>query len=386
MKSNVLVFVVVLFAAKAVIGQGVTDQQILLGQSCALQGPAASLGKGMQAGLQAAFAEANGAGGINGRKIELVSVNDGYEPKKCQIATRMLLEKRKVFALIGGVGTPTAKVALPMAEEADAPFLFPFTGAGFLRAPEREATLNVRASYDQEMVELARHLVEERGFKKIACFWQNDGYGQVGLAGIKKALAAKGMELVGDANYKRNTLAVAPGAKKLAALEPDAIVMVGAYKPCAAFIKVAKKTPGLQNATFCNISFVGTKALLKELGDAAEGVIVSQVVPFPWDTSVPAVQRYHNAMKAAGKADEIGFISLEGYLAGLIFKDIAGRVEGDFTRQSFIAAARSAGTMDLGGLSLSYGEGDHVGLEQVWLTKFAGGKVVPMTDPANLGN
>lgn len=359
---------------------GVTSDKILLGQSCALQGPAAALGKAMQTGLEVAFAQANGAGGVNGRKIELKTINDGYEPKKCELVTKTLIEKSKVFAMIGGVGTPTAVVAVPICEANATPFIGPFTGAEFLRSPFKKWVVNLRGSYYQEMERLAEHLVDQRGFKKIACFYQNDGYGQAGLSGIEIALKKRGMELCAKGTYERNTVAVAPGLKAIEGSSPDAIIMVGAYKPCAAFIKAGKANPATQNAVYCNISFVGTMALLKELGGAADGCVVSQVVPFPWDSTIPVVKEFHDQMNAQGKSDEIGFGTLEGFLVGKLFCETMKSVSGEPTRESFIAALQARGKYDFGGVVLQFGADDHQGMDEVFLTVFKNGKVQPLVD------
>lgn len=362
---------------------GVTSDSILLGQVAALKGPAQALGGGMQAGLEAAFAEANAAGGIDGRTIELKSVNDGYEPDKATLAATMLIDKANVFALIGGVGTPTAKAIVPLCQEKQVPFIAPFTGAGFLRdASANDQVVNFRASYDQEMERLAAYLVDEKGLTRVACFYQNDGYGQVGLAGITKALAARGLELCATGTYERNTVAIAGGLESVKAGQPEAVVMVGAYTGCAAFIKSAKADGAFADVKFCNISFVGTKALGEALGEDADGVIISQCVPFPWETSRPVVAEYHDAMKAAGRENEIGFVSLEGYLAGRVFLRALDACEGELTRANLLAAFRGLGSFDLGGVPQSFGDGDNQGCDDVFLTAFDGSQIRPLSTSA----
>jgi branched-chain amino acid transport system substrate-binding protein len=354
---------------------GVTKDQILLGQSAALKGSAAALGTGMQAGLNAFFTHVNGQGGINGRTIVLKTINDGYEPEKCVVATNALIDGDGVFALIGGVGTPTAKVALPICIEKKVPFIAAFTGAALLRDPYNANVVNFRASYGQEMEAQAGLLVDKMGLKKVACFYQNDPYGQSGLAAITKALEKRGMTLCASGQYERNTVAVADALAAIAGSEPDAIVMVGAYKACAQFIKSARAEAKTAKSVFTNLSFVGTDALAKELGADGEGVIISQVVPYPWDTSIPVVKEYQDSMKAAGQDAEVGFVSLEGYLAGKMFSQILAKVAGEPTRESFVAAA--TGTFDLGGVTLTFGPTDNQGMDNVYLTTIKGGKVVP---------
>lgn len=201
MKTNPLVIVsmILLIAGSANAENGVSDSEILLGQSCALSGPAQALGTGMQQGLNAYFSKVNAAGGIHGRKIRLISKDDGYEPDRAIENTRSLIDQEKVFLMIGEVGTPTSKAVVPIIEEEQVPFFGPFTGAEFLRTPYKKYVLNVRGSYYQEMERLAEYLVEGQGLKKIACFYQNDGYGQAGLSGIEKALKKRNMELAATA-------------------------------------------------------------------------------------------------------------------------------------------------------------------------------------------
>jgi branched-chain amino acid transport system substrate-binding protein len=362
--------------------QGVTDTEIVLGQACPLKGQAAGLGTGMQTGLQVWFDKQNAQGGVHGRKVRLVSVNDGYEPERCAQAVTMLIAQEKVFAVIGGVGTPTAKVAIPICTEAKVPFVGAFTGAELLRSPHNRYVVNVRASYFQETEVLAQHLVDRSGMKRIACFYQDDAYGQAGLEGIKRALASRKMELVATGTYKRNTLAIAEGLQAVAAGKPEAVLLVGAYAPCAEMMRQAKGNADLASATMCNISFVGTDNLVKAVGNDGENSIISQVVPFPQDGAVPVVKEYLADMQAAGKTADIGFISLEGYLVGRFFTTLAAQVGKDLTREALLDAVAKTQQLDLGGLVLAYGAEDNQGSDSVFLTTIKGGKVVPLTPAA----
>lgn len=358
-----------------VIAQGVTDKEIVVGQACALKGQAAGLGTGMQTGLQVWFDKQNAAGGVNGRTIRLVSVNDGYEPERSVQAVKMLIEQEKVFAVLGGVGTPTAKVTIPVCTEAKVPFIGAFTGAELLRNPCNRYVVNLRASYFQETEQLANYLVDQHGKKRIACFFQDDAYGQAGLEGIKRALQARQLELVATGNYKRNTLAIAEGLQAIAQGKPEAVVLVGAYSPCAEFMKQAKNDANLAGATMCNISFVGTDNLLQAAGAAGEGSIISQVVPFPQDSSVPVVKEYLADMQKAGKTAEIGFISLEGYLVGKFFTAAVGKVGKDLNREALLDTIGNLKSLDLGGMTLAFGPNDNQGSDSVFLTTIKNGKV-----------
>lgn len=345
---------------------GVFDDRIVFGQSAAFEGPAAALGLGMRQGILAAFAEANTAGGVNGRKLELVTYDDGYEPEKAIANTNKLMNEDKVFALIGEVGTPTSKAVQPIATEAQVPFIGPFTGAGFLRSPDLGNVINVRASYDQETEAWVEHLTGDLGIKRIAILYQDDSFGRAGLSGLMKALNKRGMELAAEGTYERNTTAVKTALLSIRKAKPEAVVMVGAYKPCAEFIKLAHRVK--MEAVFVNISFVGSNALAKELGKDGEGVIVTQVVPLPTDTSLPLVAQYHAALKAADPKAEPGFVSLEGYMVGKLVIQALEKTGDLVTRAGLLAAIREVGTFDLGGVTLSYGPNDNQGMDKVFLT------------------
>lgn len=347
--------------------EGISADKIIFGQAAALGGPAAALGQGMQLGLNTAFAEQNKAGGVHGRKLELISYDDGYEPTKSINHVKTLIEKDHVFALIGAVGTPTSKATQPIATAAKVPFVGPFTGAGFLRNAKLGNIVNVRATYGAETEAWIKHLVDDKGMKNIALLYQDDGFGRVGLKGVTAALKKRGMSLVAEGTYARNTVAVKAALLKIRKAKPDAVVMVGAYKPIAAFIKLAKKIKF--KPTFVNISFVGSKALSKELGKDGEGVIVSQVVPFPWDKSVGLVKQYHAALKAYDAKAEPGFVSLEGYLVGRLAVMALEKSGKDVTRESFLKTFWSTGEFDFGGVKMVFGANDNQGLGDVFLTR-----------------
>ena len=345
---------------------GVTADAVLFGQSAPLEGPASALGQGMRRGILAAFNSANRAGGIHGRTLKLISRDDAYEPDRSILQTTKLIQGDKVFALIGAVGTPTSKAAQPIATAANVPFIGPFTGAGFLRDPKLTNVINVRASYDAETEAWIKHLTEDLKIKKIAIFYQDDAFGRAGLDGVKAAMAKRGMELAGEATYERNTVAVKTALITLKHAEPEAVVMVGAYTPCAEFIKLARKISF--NPVFVNISFVGASALAKELGPDGQGVIVSQVVPFPWDTSLPVVADYQTALKAEDPQAQADFVSLEGYLVGRLATAALEKTGPDPSREGLLATIKAAGTFALGGLVMNFGPDKNDGLDEVFMT------------------
>jgi len=356
---------------------GIFDDRIVFGQSAVFEGSAAALGLGMREGILAAFREANTSGGVNGRRLELLSRDDGYEPDRAIDNTSHLIKVDQVFALIGEVGTPTSKAAQPITTEARVPFIGPFTGAEFLRDPSLENVINVRASYDQETEAWVERLTTDLGISRIALFYQDDSFGLAGRSGIIAALKRRSMELVAEGTFVRNTTAVKTALLTIRKAEPQAVGMVGTYKACAEFIRLAREI-GL-NAVFVNISFVGPNALAKELGKDGEGVLISQVVPFPEDASIPVVARYQKALRAAAPEAELGFVSLEGYLVGRLVVEALGRLGRPVTRAGLLATIKEMHAFDLGGLTLNYGPGNNQGLDKVFLTVIrADGSIGPV--------
>jgi len=353
-------------AAPAGAEPGVFNDKIVFGQSAAFKGPAAALGLEMRQGILSAFEEANATGGVNGRKLVLVSYDDGYEPNKAIGNTKKLIGEDNVFALIGEVGTPTSKAVQPIASEAGVPFIGPFTGAEFLRDPYKRSVINVRASYFQETEAMVERLTKDLGVTRIAILYQDDSYGRAGLAGVKLALDRRNMDLVAEGTYKRNTTAVKTAVLSIRKGKPEAVIMIGAYKPSAEFIRIARKV-GV-DAKFLNVSFVGSKALAKALGKAGAGVIVTQVVPFPEDSATPIVADYQKALKLSGSVGEPGFVSLEGYLVGKLTVSVLESMGDSVTREGFLDKIMEIGKYDLGGVSLTYGANDNQGMDQVFLT------------------
>jgi branched-chain amino acid transport system substrate-binding protein len=369
MNSNHLRIAFVVFASMAssvaLAEDGVTDKTIVFGQVAALTGPAQDLGQGMRQGILAAFDEANRGGGIFGRKLELKSRDDGYEPEKTIEATKAILDEDKVFALIGAVGTPTSKVSQPIATQAKVPFIGPFTGAEFLRNPYNRYVVNVRSSYFEETEAWIEHLTKDLGISKIAILYQDDAFGLTGLEGVQRAMAKRNLTFVASGSFRRNTVAVKSALLDIMKAEPEAVVTVAPYKPVAQFIRVAHQVQ--LNAVFLAISFVGSDSLAKELGKDGAGVIVSQVVPSPWDDSLPVVASYQHALTAADATAKPGFVSLEGYVVGRLVVDALKRIKGEPTREGLLDAIGSA-PFDMGGITLSYGPAKNQGSDHVFFT------------------
>jgi len=350
-------------ASTLACAQGVTDTQIVLGQSVALSGPAEQLGKDMQLGAALYFNKVNAAGGVNGRRIVLKTLDDGYESARAAENTKKLINEERVFALFGYVGTPTSQASLPIFTEARVPFVGPFTGAELLRTPVNRYIFNVRASYFDETEAIVQHLTA-MSIDKIAVFYQNDAYGQAGLTGVERALKKRNLQVMAKGTVERNTVEVKAAVAEMLKAKPQAIVMISAYKSCAAFIREMKKNGS--NPTFWNVSFVGSKALAKELDREGRGVQISQVVPFPWDSTVPVVKEYRKAIEEA--KGEPGFGTLEGYIAAKVMVEGLKRAGKKLDREGFVKAMESIHDYDVGGFRVSYGPDNHSGSKFVDLT------------------
>lgn len=359
--------------------------ELVLGMTSALSGPTAQLGLDMKAGIEAALAEANAAGGVNGRRLRLTAMDDGYEPDRSSVNARTLVGNREVLALVGCVGTPTAVATIPVMLESKVLFYGAFSGAGVLRKnPPDRYVWNFRASYAQETGEMVDTLVKHAGLKpeEIGFFTQRDAYGDAGYAGGLAAMRRHGLENesgVAHGRYERNTDAVENALADLlsASVPVRAVIMVGAYQPCAKFVRLCREMEFAP--LFLNVSFVGTEAFIEAAGEAGEGVIITQVVPPP-ESELPICREYLAAMAAWSPASATGFGSLEGYISQRILLRALAAVEGEVTREKLVDALEGLGEFEIGlGKSMSFGKADHQASDGVWPSVVRGKRAVSIT-------
>jgi ABC-type branched-subunit amino acid transport system substrate-binding protein len=378
-----------MITARTRLAEGATpnaSNEIVLGMSTVLSGPAANLGKEMREGVLAGIERANHRGGVHGRLLRLIALDDGYEPARAAPNMRQLIEKDKVLAVIGNVGTPTAIASIPIATEDKTLLYAPFTGAGVLRKnPPDRYVINFRASYAEETGAMIDALIEGAGLKieDIAFFTQRDAYGDAGYSGGIAALKRHGLKdenAVFHVRYERNTVAVENALATLlyASHEPRAVVMVGAYAPCAKFIRLAHQA-GLK-AIFLNVSFVGSHSLAAELGSLPARVIVTQVVPHPLDRETPIVREYLADLSAFDSEAKPRFGGLEGYIATRILLLALDNWPGELTRESIVEALEGLGEFDPGlGNKLKLGPKDHQASHSIWPTVLKNGDFVPFS-------
>lgn len=358
------------------------SRPIVLGMSSALSGPAQSLGRGMKVGMEAHFASVNREGGVHGRRIELIAMDDGYVPEAAARNMLALIEEENVLAVLGNVGTPTAKVTVPIAIEKRTLLFGAFTGAGLLRSdPPSRYVINYRASYLQETAAMVKGLLA-RGILpyEIAIFSQNDAYGDAGYSGVLHGLKESGYlhgYRLAHGRYERNTLDVETGLLEIleSPIRPRAIIIIGAYAACAKFIRIARRS--LPETMFLNVSFVGSTALRDTLGDASEGVLITQVVPH-YESDLPLVVEYRRDLRDFSPGTEPGFVSLEGYIVARIFLEGLRRAGPDVDRESIVDALLSIDELDIGiGPPIRFGKDNHQGSQTVWPTVIREGRFRP---------
>ncbi len=346
---------------------GVSVDSVLFGQSAALSGPNGRMGRDFRAGLLAAFAEANSRGGVHGRKLELMSLDDGYDPERAIANTRQLIDVERVFALIGFVGNLTARATAPIAAAGEVPFIAPRTGAAFLREQRWSNVVNMRASSQAETDEIVRRLVSDLGLRRIAVLHRDGSLGQEGLTGVEGALAKRGLSPVARAVYARNTAAVKTAVLELRRASPEAVVLIGTYRPVAAAIAWSRHL-GL-NPVFAATSLAGGNAMLDELNRfGTHSLYVTEIVPSP-GSDARAARSYRRAMAAHAPELVPGFVSFEGYLAGrlaIVGLDRSGQA---VDRVFFLESLLDDDPIDLGGFRLRFGSGDNQGSEQVYLAR-----------------
>jgi len=366
------------------VSQGVTDKEILLGSSLALQGHASFLGTQTLRGALCYINYVNDNGGIHGRKIRIIAYDDSYDPPKCVANTQKLIIDDKVFALFSYVGTPTTVKILPLVEEAKIPLVGMFTGANALRDPFKSYVINVRASYYQETKAAVMHLVKDLGLNKIAVFYQYDAFGFDGLTGTELALKEFNLAPVAGGSYIRGTMEVTEGLNKIIGSGAEAVAMIGTYDPCAKFIRLAVErgyTP-----VFYLVSFVGAEELARRLVlQSPITVIMSQVVPPPEGGQPKSLLEgetgYVTLLKKYFPQDKPNFVGFEGYINARVLVEGLERAGPDLTREGFIAAVESIQDYTLGpDLEISFGGTDHQGLDQVYFTLLENGEFVLVQD------
>lgn len=364
------------FSALGWADPGVTDSTITIGMTSPFSGPNGAYGQDMRQTIEAYFGQINKSGGINGRKLELVALDDGYETDKTVANTATLIKEKNAFALLAFYGSsPTTEAMNKVFGPAKVPLVGTISGASTLREPieanpNSRYMFNVRASYADETEAIVNQMVA-LGLKNIAVFYQNDGYGKSGLDGVTAALKKYNLSPSAVGTVERNSLEVGPAVESIAKANPQAVVMITLYKPTAAFVRAMKKMG--QYPMLMTVSPVGAQLLAQELGVDARGIGVSQVVPYPWNNVVPVVREYQ---KLRDKKDYT-YYGLEGYIMARTMVEGLKRAGKDLSREKLVGALENLNNTDIGGYKINYSNNSRLGSRFVELTVIgSGGKIL----------
>jgi branched-chain amino acid transport system substrate-binding protein len=353
---------------------GITDTTIRLGMSSPLSGPTGAYGRQMKEGIEACFARVNAAGGVHGKKLELVALDDGYETDPAVANAKRLVQQEKVFALMGFYGSSPTAAVLPVLDASGVPLIGTISGAEALRKPVNRHMFHLRASYGDETAAIVKNLTTV-GLTRVAVLYQDDGFGQAGLKGVNDALAAHKLAPVASASVPRNSVDVAGAVAAIAKSNPQAVVMVSLYRPTAEFIKQMRKAGS--NPFFVALSPVGTDQLIAELGsEHTRGIQVSQVIPYPWGDKLEVVREYKKMLATHNKTAAVSYYGLEGYLNARLVIAALERAGPNPSREKLIAALRAA-PFNLDGYRVNFAPGSNSGSNYVEISVVgAGGRIL----------
>ena len=362
------------FAASPRAETGVTDTAITLGMSSPLSGPNGAYGLEMKEAIGAYFQQINAGGGVNGRKIELIALDDGYETDRTVANTRKLIEENKVFALLQYYGSSPTTEAMKLFSAAKVPLVGTISGADSIRTPVSRYMFHVRASYADETEAIVNQLVS-LGIKNIAVFYQNDGFGKSGLDGVNNALKKHNLKPIAVGTVERNSLEVGAAVQAIARANAQAVVMVTLYKPTAEFVRQMHKAG--QTPQFMTLSPVGADLLVKELGNDSRGIGISQVMPYPWNDTVPVAKEYQRLISQLARHQNYSYYGIEAYVTARVMIEGIRKAGRDLTREKLANALESMNALEVGGYRVGYTPQNHNGSRYVDLTVIgSGGRVL----------
>lgn len=363
----VYVFCIAAAASGVVAEDGVSKTSVLLGQSGEYSGPAAPR-EGID-GARAYFAYVNKRGGVFGRKIEFKVYDDGRDIKRAVENTERLIREDKAFALFGYRNTPTIEAVLPLVAREHVPFIAPFSGSSSLREPLNPQVFHLRASYEQEAVKLVQHL-STVSIHKIAILYQDDAFGKNGMAAFQAALKARGISPAAVAKFDRREAkvdaAIKDAVKEIAGARPNAVLMACGAKLCVDFIKQVQATG--QRIQFLTLSNVNSAEFAQDLKGDGHGVVVAQIVPYPWSPIVALSREFQQVLKDTGSQVPVSYASFEGFISAKLVVTALQRAGPELTRERFVAALEGMEEVDLGGMTVRFSRKNHKGSNFVDLT------------------
>ncbi len=353
LKYTVLVFIFFIILSLNIKDENFDNKSLRIGISIPKSGIMKAYGDAVQDGANAYFFYVNDNHILKDKKIELVVYDDKYEPELMNETVKELINQN-VFTFFGFVGTPTIKKILPILENNSIPFIAPFTGASFLRNKQNDNFINFRSSYKEEIDNIVEYLYKKKNITRFAVFYQNDDYGEEGYVSLLESLKQRGLDLLGEGTYKRNTLSIKNAFYEIKNVKPQAVLMVGAYKANALFIKTAKEDSTFKDTIFCNISFGDANEMVKELNHKTENLLFSQVVPSYNDNTIAVVLEYKSLMDKYFPNKPYGFISLESFLAAKTVVAALAQIDGSITREKFLNEIKHLPKDTLKGMTIDF--------------------------------
>lgn len=351
---NILVSIILIFFVYINLKDDIFNSKTLyFGTSIPKTGIMNAWGSAVYNGANAYFSYVNEYKLLNGKQIKLIAYDDKYEPELTKDNIHKLISEFNIFAFFGFVGTPTVKNILPTLEESNIPLIAPFTGASFLRNTNNNI-INFRSSYQEEINHIVKYLHTKKSITQFAVFYQNDIYGEEGFVSLLKSLEKRGLTLAGEGTYKRNTLSIRHAFNEIKDVKPQAVIMVGAYKANALFIKTAKKHVNFKDTIFCNISFGDANEMIKELNFKTDNLLFSQVVPSYNNYDKSAILEYKNMMKRYYPHQPLGFISLESFLAAKTVVSALKKINGNITQEKFVQEIKKLPNNILGDFQIAF--------------------------------
>lgn len=345
--------------------QGIAADSVNFVQVADISGSRSVLTKELNAGTLACFKQVNSQGGVHGRQLRLTTVDDGYVVKRTQEVTREWIEKDAAFAFISSIGTANAEAVLPLINAARVPLVAPLSGAISLREPFSPYVFHVRASYAQEVEKMVEHVLTI-GISRVAVFYDDDAFGQDVRRAVQEALARRQLKPVAAGKVERGSSDVTQAVKTVAAAGPQVVICGSFGKTLVDFIQAMKRTPA--QPQYYALSFFTAGASIKQLGNDARGIGVTQVMPRPGAANLPLIREFHTVMAAHAPQARLSYISLEGFVTAKVLVEALQRSGRQLTREKFTASLESFRNLDLGGVFLSYSPADHSGLKRVEIT------------------
>jgi ABC-type branched-subunit amino acid transport system substrate-binding protein len=356
-------FFLVVSSLYASAEDGVTDSSVLIGQTVGVTGTVAGPVKEMNEGANAYFREVNKRGGVHGRRIDMLVLDDKFDPALTLANAEVLIKRDRVFALFQGRGTPHTQGILPLLNEYNVPLVAPSTGAAGFHKPVNRLLFNIRAKYQDEVAKAVEHFTTV-GIRSISILHVDDAFGQDGLEGFMKAMEARKLMPVSVTKFARVNPDYEATAAEVIKAAPGALIVVSSAKNTVEVIKAIRARGGrMQIMTMSNNS---SQAFVKDLGPAGIGVIVSQITPTPHLLSSKLGQEFAAAAKAHGVT--VSYAAMEGFVNAKVFVEGLRRAGPKLTRDGFIRALESMQRVDFGGLMVTYGPDDHTGSDFVELT------------------